>query len=422
MIRRASLVVLSVVIMASTLAAANGYAGTFPGTNGKLLTSCAEGICLASPDGAGKEVLFAVEGANNYSLSPEGLRVAYQVGFDDGSETNASIYVGSIATGESEQVAAGFDPSWSPDGSSLVIWRYEPPNSATGPHNIYRVGVDSPGVTALTDTGNDIAPVWGPDGRIAFSSVRDQHFETCSGGDTANHDIYVMNGDGGGERNVTNTEGEDELVQSWFPTADELLATRDRDGSPCTPLDRVLWRVPTAGGAGSAVIDPQGGFCQYSGAVSPDRTRVAFMGGTCPSSGSTSVSTTIYVMDLPPNGTTASSGWVQGPSGELHEWTTCAEGRCDLGEPADRQVGLSLRRHLVAVGSIYSIAPECMEAQTVKIQKRVSGVWKTIATADTGDDDIYRKSLPDKEGNYRAKLPATADCNKAISIISGHQH
>lgn len=407
--RRTLVAVLMLVVVGGALVPVGGHAGTFPGTNGKLLVGCDEGICLVWPDGTGKEVLFEVAGeTTNYALSPEGLRVAYQVGYDDG--TNAAIYVGSIATAQSTKVADGHQPSWSPDGSSIVFWSYEPDpeDPEMSVHNIYKFDADYNELSRLTDTGFDISPVWGPDGRIAFSSVRDPHYVSCGGFDSNNHEIYVMNGDGSGERNVTNTAGANEQVVSWFPTADELLYLNL--GSPCgSGAGGSLSRISLADGGRSAVASG----CNYHGAVSPDHTRIAF--GSCDAGGS------LYVADLPQSGATVSSPQEVGDYG-LFEWTLCAEGRCDLGEPADRQVGLTLRKHLKAVGSIVSNEPDCVRGQSVRIQRKVSGKWKTVDSAVTNDEGIYRQGIADKPGDYRAKLPATEDCRAAKSLPSFHRH
>jgi len=59
----------------------------------------------------------------------------------------------------------------------------------------------------------------------------------------------------------------------------------------------------------------------------------------------------------------------------------------------------------------------------VKIQRRVSGHWKTVGSTTTTATGAYKKRIPDKPGKYRAKAPkvtlnAGADiCSAATSPI-----
>ena len=65
---------------------------------------------------------------------------------------------------------------------------------------------DGSGVTPLTNTRKDRSPVWSPDGsKIAFGSNRD-----------GNDEIYVMNADGSGQVNLTNSPAFD-YAPVWRP-------------------------------------------------------------------------------------------------------------------------------------------------------------------------------------------------------------
>ena len=61
-----------------------------------------------------------------------------------------------------------------------------------------------------------------------------------------------------------------------------------------------------------------------------------------------------------------------------------------------RSITLSLRRHLVAQGSVRSIEDpaftDCVASVPVKIQRRVSGRWGTVGRTTTTDTGAYKKA------------------------------
>ncbi len=93
--------------------------------------------------------------------------------------------------------------------------------------------------------------------------------------------------------------------------------------------------------------------------------------------------------------------------------------------PHTRSITLSLRRYLVARGmvSVGDWFTACAATVPVKIQRRVSGNWKTVASATTSSTGAYKKRIPDKTGRYRARatmvaLNAGADlCSRATSPV-----
>ena len=93
-------------------------------------------------------------------------------------------------------------PVWSPDGRTIAF------TQGDGDLEVFVVNVDGSGLRNLTDNERiqDTNPVWSPDGRaIAFLTDRD-----------GNGEIYVMNADGGGERNLTNSASDD-CCDAWSP-------------------------------------------------------------------------------------------------------------------------------------------------------------------------------------------------------------
>jgi IPT/TIG domain len=88
-----------------------------------------------------------------------------------------------------------------------------------------------------------------------------------------------------------------------------------------------------------------------------------------------------------------------------------------------RSVTLALRKHLVARGkvSVGDGFTACFANVPVKIQRKVSGVWKTVRTAFTTSTGSYGKRLPNRSGRYRSLAPkltlnSGADiCARAVS-------
>jgi hypothetical protein len=94
-----------------------------------------------------------------------------------------------------------------------------------------------------------------------------------------------------------------------------------------------------------------------------------------------------------------------------------------------RSVTLKLRKHLVARGMV-SLTTEgdgsmvCVASVPVKIQRRVSGPWKTVGSTTTNDTGAYNKRIKDKPGRYRATAPTMflvepilQTCLRAISPV-----
>jgi hypothetical protein len=89
-----------------------------------------------------------------------------------------------------------------------------------------------------------------------------------------------------------------------------------------------------------------------------------------------------------------------------------------------RSISIQLRRHLVVSGAV-SVAggfAACAEDALVRIQRLVSGVWRTIATTLTNDEGVYRVRVADRSGRYRALAPRDTEgsdiCGRAMSRVA----
>jgi IPT/TIG domain len=93
-----------------------------------------------------------------------------------------------------------------------------------------------------------------------------------------------------------------------------------------------------------------------------------------------------------------------------------------------RSVTLHLSDSLNAAGHVAVVDgfAACRSAVSVKIQRRVNGVWTTIHKATTTDTGNYAGHLKNKHGEYRTLAPkitlnsGTDVCKKAVSSVRTH--
>ena len=91
--------------------------------------------------------------------------------------------------------------------------------------------IQLPGKPLTTDPANDLRPAWSADGaRIAFFSSR-----------SGNYDIWVMNADGGNQRQLTDDPADDRRP-AWSPDGMYLAFDSDRAGT------RDIWVMEADGG------------------------------------------------------------------------------------------------------------------------------------------------------------------------------
>ena len=156
-------------------------------------------------DGTGRRQVTSNSFSDNaVSWSPDGRRLAYRSIRD----ANFDIYViGVDGTNErrlTTDEAIDLLPDWSPDGTRITFTR-----NRGGVSAIYTMSsTDGSDVRQLTDDSLGAGlSVYSPDGsRIAFA---DNLCQICS-----DNDVWVMNADGSGLRQVTNTP-DLELPHSW---------------------------------------------------------------------------------------------------------------------------------------------------------------------------------------------------------------
>lgn len=190
------------------------------------------GLYVVNTDGTGlKRVTF---GGGQASWSPDGKWIA----FHDGH----SIRIIRPNGNDSRVVADnGFDPDWSPDSRHLVYV-----SVSDGRRELHVVGIDGKGHKRLTKhprtEGEHVVeeggPVWSPDGRkIAYdvvhrtTCVAPQVPGGCAAGGRLNYDIFVINADGSGKRQLTFNPTFD-WDPTWSPDSRRIAFVSFRGANP----------------------------------------------------------------------------------------------------------------------------------------------------------------------------------------------
>jgi tol-pal system beta propeller repeat protein TolB len=237
-----------------------------------------QGIEMIRADGSLRATVIPVTSDYYYTWFPQepawsrdGARLAYTVEYTD------SYYYGyyntwSIHTAWADGSAAGpvtldyvfqGGPTWSPDGTKIAFSR----DDGSGWVSLYVMNADGSTVTRLTNPGtaNDYEPAWSPDGtKIAFQRNRDGNVE-----------IYVMNADGSDTTRLTDSPGDD-LAPSWSPDGSQLAFVSNRGGG--SPLHDIWIMNADASGARNLTLSATAS--DHDPAWSPDGTQIVF--DSCP--------------------------------------------------------------------------------------------------------------------------------------------
>ena len=126
------------------------------------------------------------------------------------------------------------------------------------------------------------------------------------------------------------------------------------------------------------------------------------------------VNSNTQITAIVPTGATTGPIKVTTPGGSVTSATSFT-----VSTPHSRTVTLSLKKHLVARGSVTvgDAFAACISGVPVKIQRRKSGNWKTVGSTTTSASGSYKKKIKDKEGKYRAKVPGVS-LNNGVDFCS----
>lgn len=171
-------------------------------------------IWVMNADGTGRrQVTSNTFSDNAVAWSPDGRQLAYRSHRDDNYDIYAINVDGTNERRLTTNPANDMLPDWSPDGTRITFTR-----TRIGASAIYTMNAtDGSDVRKLTDDSLFAGlSVYSPDGsRIAFAD----NFVPPDG----EKDVWVMNADGSGLRQVTNT-ADLELPRSWSPDGTRVAA------------------------------------------------------------------------------------------------------------------------------------------------------------------------------------------------------
>jgi TolB protein len=191
-------------------------------------------------DADGGEETFLTRGSSA-TWSPDGKDIAFHAsasgtGLPIKSDPGAATLDSDIFVANVDDLVAGLeqpvnvtntpseiedDPDWSPDGAKLVFTSHP---ETDDPHfadhaEIYVMNADGTGRVRLTANGaEERAPAWSPDGRQIIFSCRIE-------GPRADFEICVMNADGSDVRQLTFNTVQD-LTATWAPDGTQIVLHR----------------------------------------------------------------------------------------------------------------------------------------------------------------------------------------------------
>jgi Tol biopolymer transport system component len=184
-------------------------------------------IYVMNADGGNQRSLTGPQRGEAPTWSPDGAKIAFHRPLPGG---NYEIFVmnadGSGQVNVTNNPGDDHDPTWSPDGAKIAFARGNP--AVYG--EIVVMQADGSTQTVVTNTlrVDEQDPAWSPDGsKIAFSR-----------GSPA--EIYVMNADGSGQRNLTRHPADDSHP-TWAPNGSRIAFVTDEAGRICW-VPRVVGR------------------------------------------------------------------------------------------------------------------------------------------------------------------------------------
>ena len=286
-VRLSASVVAAAALLACLLALLAGTrdaGAAFPGENGRIVFSSDRDdpyqdfdIYTVRPDGSGLRQLIDAPG---YDVSPEWSPDGSKIAFVSNRDGDFDIYVMDLATGEVSRLTdddpaipaklrKDHSPAFSPNGKKIAFSSTRDKSDADGnTEDVYVMNTDGSEVTRLTDTEDYVRQYevsWSPDGARLLLERRS----------SSRSDIGILNADGSGWSSpFPPTPFIDEGSPDWSPSGEKIVFTRDTE-DPDRYTTRDVWKVNPDGSGLKQLTNTPNVYESYPD-WSPDGRRIAF--------------------------------------------------------------------------------------------------------------------------------------------------
>jgi len=198
----------------------------------------------------------------------------------DNPEGDLEIFTMSSEGKKLEQLTSNavddFDPAYSSDGRISFVSRNVQSSNPEGDSEVYLMNADGSDHRNLTNTAGAVSdenPHFSPDGQqIAFTSFGKQ--PSNAEGD---FEVYLMNADGSGQRNLTNNPALSEFA-SDFSSDGREIAFSSFGIQPSNPEgDFEIYLMNADGADHRNLTNTAGGISDFDATLSPDGESVAYV-------------------------------------------------------------------------------------------------------------------------------------------------